>query len=559
MILTNQEIKEILLTRPTKQIWEQAAEASAKLQMHVLGNGLQRHISIIEGYESQKGESVRRKYGKSNRDLFARVLRPIDNIWNGRGGGKVFLTTEANQKRIRSMVQDVYKNFSLQVWVEKFWRPRYIDDPMGIIFMEVNIRQKNGTYPTYKSSSDIFEALPNGRRLEWVFFKTPDPEVYRLVDDAKDILVKMTGTGDDARVTVLKGKEYPQYVNWFYQVPALIVSDLPKDGDEVFFQSPVTDEIELADQFLRDGSIANIYRFKNGFPLTWKYPEVCGTCKGQKNVGGNPCPDCNASGIKLKSSPGDISVFAWPTKDEPEIRDKGGFISPALEYLKYADENLAGLEDLIYRTHWGTDREKQKQTGEEKTATGRFLDTQPVVNRLTAYAKAAETVEEFIVNHIGEYNFKTGWQGCSINLGRRFLIEKPDEIWKKYEDGRKNGAPINALNDLLRDYYETKYQANETELQKALVLMKLEPGVHLTMKEAKEQLPWIEYIKKVYFSEYISTLTDIEIATRGIDKLRQGLQDYAVKKVETDPTDPNAKEIDPNTEKPIVKTEPATV
>lgn len=541
MILDKAQLKKILLENPTKTLWTSARTEAKLLQMHVLGHGLKEYITKIQGFESTKGERVRKSYSKSNRDLFARILRPVDNIWNGRGGGRSYLTSEANEKRIRQISLDVYKGFSLERWVEKFWRPRYIDDPMGLVFIEVS---DNKVYPTYKASKDIYDALPSGRSLEYIIFKTEDPEIFRVVDDNFDYLVKLTGAGDDARVTELGGKKYPRFFNWFQRVPALIVSDLPADGQEGYFMSPVKDEIELADQFLREGSITNIYRLKHGFPKSWKYPEVCGTCKGTKVVSGNNCHECNGSGIKLLSDPDDISVYSWPTKEDPEIREKGGYISPDLEYLKYADESIQALEELITRTHWGTDRERSK-TGQE-TATGRFIDTQPVVNRLKMYAEAAESVETFITNHIGEYYFSGSWKGCTVNLGRRFLIESVDAVWTKYETARSKGAPQVSLNDLLRDYYETKYQGNPYELQKSLILIQLEPGVHLSLTEAKEALPWLEYYKKVYVSEFISSKLDIQLAATPLPILRQELETFTLDKVNKLPVNPFAPDPSPD-------------
>jgi hypothetical protein len=561
MNLTNNEIKDILLTNPTKKVWDAARADASRLQMHVLGYGLETYVSRIENYESQKALTVRKKYCKSNRDLFARVLRPIDNIWNGRGGGSAYLTSEANDKRLRSMTLDIYKGYSLQTWAEKFWAPRYIDDPMGLIFNEVDLRTPNGVYPTYKSTRDIFDALLNGRRLEYLVLKTAEPDVFRVIDDAKDILVKLEAGAPEekGKVSFLKGAKYPQFINWFDTVPAMVISDMPKDGRDDAFMSPIQDEVELADIFLREGSIANIYRFKHGFPLPWKYPEVCGNCKGTKAVEGKICPKCNGSGIKLLSEPGDTTVYAWPTKDEPEIREKGGFVSPDLDYLKYADESLEGLEELITRTHWGTDREKSKKEDGTKgeTATGRFIDTQPVANRLTKYAKAAESVEEFIVNNVGYYHrfFVTSYKGASINLGRRFMIENPDEIWTKYCDSRAKGAPLSALDDLLRDYYETKYQGNQQELQKYLNLIKLEPGVHLTMGEAKANLPWSKYMEKVFFPDYLATKSDLQLSVTPVATLIEELEAFAAEKAQNMPQDPMA--VDPKTGLPYAKPKPA--
>lgn len=552
MILTKTDLAVILKENPTRKIWDEAREQAKRLQMHVLGSGLQAAINRIENLEGDKNYAVRKKYAKSNRDLFARVLRPIDNIWSGRGGSAFYNTSKENDERIRAILSNVNNGISARDWTRLFWMKRYLDDPMSIIFMEV---KADRTYPVYKSSANIFDALPAGRRLEYVVFKTADPSIFRVVDDALDQLVKLDGE----KIQILQGKKTPQFINWFGQVPAIITSDIPRDGREDMYASPIADEVELADIVLREGSIAGIYRFKHGFPRTWKYPEVCGKCKGTKLIQGAECKDCDGTGIKINDSPGDVSVHAWPTKEEPEIREKGGYITPDLDYLKYADETLQLLEDKMVLTHWGTQR-KQKTNGEEPTATSEFININPVNNRLTQYAKAAETTETFISDMIGIFNFPGAYKGATINLGRRWILDGPDVLWNKYEKARKEGAPLATLDDMLEDYYETKFQGNELELRKFLKLAKLEPAVHLTVKEAKDTLPTPELMKKIYFQEWVSTLSDIQIVGGDLKTLRTAFETYVQAKVdalpdEEDPAaDPAAPGQDPKKKKPAGQT-----
>ena len=163
MILQNADVARILKENPTKQIWEKACHDSKVLQMHLLGIGLQDHIKKIDFLEGDRNFLLRKKYGKTNRDLFARVLRPIDNIWNGRGGSVFYNTSKTNDEKLRAMLDNVDNGYSVRDWNRHFWEPRYLDDPMGLIFMEVSSTSANGTYPTYKASSSVFDALPKGR------------------------------------------------------------------------------------------------------------------------------------------------------------------------------------------------------------------------------------------------------------------------------------------------------------------------------------------------------------------------------------------------------------
>lgn len=520
MILDRTELSLIFKEKRNSAQWIEAAKRSTVLAMHVNGEGLDKHLSTIEQHENEKQAKVRKKYTRSNRDLFARYLRPIDHIWEARGGALVFVGTQAAaEKRIRTLIADVRDGYGFRAWVKNFWLPRLLTDPMGLVFMEVGIER---TYPTYKATKDIFSAVNSGRRLEYVIFKTPDPTVFRVVDDLTDRFVEWK----DDKLRDLSGKKYPSFPNYFGRVPALIISDIPKDGRVDAFASPIEDEVELADVFLREGSITSIYRLKHGFPNKWKYPEVCGTCKGAKAVSGLACPDCNATGIKTESKPGDVTVFAWPEKDAPEIGEKGGYISPDLEYLKYADESLLALEKLMFRTHWGTYLQEGGEGGESETATGRFIDAQPVEKRLGSYAGAAESTEEFIINAIALFHLSIP-NAATNSIGRRFLVESPDVLWKKYEDARAKGGSEKALTDLLRDYYETKLQNNRPELERTLKELALEPAVHLSIKEAKAALPFTEYVQKVVFTRFMQSIEPVYFMNAPLKKLIEELRAFA--------------------------------
>ncbi|MNS95216.1 hypothetical protein D3C72_1294640 [compost metagenome] len=175
-------------------------------------------------------------------------------------------------------------------------------------------------------------------------------------------------------------------------------------------------------------------------------------------------------------------------------------------------------------TIWGT-HEKDHQKNE--TATGRFIDTQPVNNRLSAFADASEEMEQFITDAIGQFMYQSEYKGSSIHYSRRFLIETPDQIWEKYNKARKDGSPVSLLDDLLIDYYYTRYGSDSIQLTKQIKLMKVEPMIHNTLQESKGLAPVDEYTMKLYFGEWVKTLNEMEIVTTPIESLTKSLKEYA--------------------------------
>lgn len=518
MILTNTQIKDIILNRPNKAIWEVARDMNKKLAMHVLGAGLDSYVEKITDYEDEKAIKTRKKYARSNQDLFERILRPVDNIWEARGGSVMYRLPKEQEQAFRTLLQNVENGYSVRKWIKSFCFPRYIDDPMGVTFIEVSADPFNPEpYPTYKSSQDIYEGLPAGRNLEYLVLKTDDPVILRVIDDAFDYLVKKDGD----KVEIQSKKKL---LNTFMRVPALINSDIPKDGIENLFASPVQRLVELADEFLIDGSVRRVYKFKHGFPKEWVVASACDSCMGTKFIDGKECPTCKGTGLKASYRPDDMMIVTPPDKDNPEMSEKGGHIAPDLDFLKWSTDDLKGLENVMFFTHWGTHQANDDQ--KQETATGRFLDVQPVKSRLNGYSEWEEATEQFITDLMGEFFFQQKYQGCSINIGRRYLIEEPDAIWEKYLDARSKGAPINELNDLLLEYIETKNKGNSFQLQKAVKLMQFEPQVHLTISQCKGLLPFQDFNCKLYYQEFISTLNDIQIIDTPLITLRQDLINY---------------------------------
>jgi hypothetical protein len=519
--LTFQQVKEILLNKPNKELVTVAQNMSKKLSTHINGEGLKEYLAQIETYEKPEAVALRRKYAKSNKDLFERLARPVDKVFSARGGSKAYKIAGAKEKALLAILEDVDKGFKISRWVESFWLRRYFDDPMGLIFMEVDVDR---TYPTYKSSADIVDYGLNGRKLDYVVFKTNEPNIFRVVDDSFDALYKV----NNQSVTQLR-KDGSTYANYFGFVPGIIVSDIPKDGRTDIFASPFDGIIELADEFLVDGSVRKIYKFKHGFPKAWKYIESCGECKGTGYNDKESCKSCNGTGKKLNSDPSDVMVIDYPSKDDHKLAPElAGYITPDLEYLINSGEELKALEDLMMQTHWGT---HQKDDTENETATGRFIDVQPVNDRLNKYSDAAQYVEQFITDAIGLFTFQTAYNGSYISYGRRFLIESADTILKKYETLRKSGAPQHILDDILIEAIEAKYSNNTTAIAKFTKLARLEPYVHLTIMEAKLAIfDQREYAMKLYFGEFISTKTDVEIASKPLQILRQELMEFATNK-----------------------------
>lgn len=525
MILTPTEMLTAIKKKPNAAVLAAAQKDSKKLTAHITGQGSSDLLSKISGLENEEQLKLRREYARSNKDIFARIHRPEDKIFSAKGGSNYYNLPESKQKDFIVKLNNVYHGFSVRAWVESFAKQYFHIDPMGLVFIEVGFET---AYPTYKSTNSIYDYKLKGREVEYVIFNTDEQNIYRIVDDQFDYLVKY----ENETLTTIQDKTYP---NYFGKVPAIVISDLIGQNTECY-TSPDWEIIEIADEFLRECSVKSIYKLKHGFPKSWQYAGVCETCKGTGFLEGKECPTCKTSGKSVFKDSSQTINIPIPENGQPTITpDVAGYISPDIEGWSKMTEELTALENIMNSTYWGIkDKVKTQGLGNEKTATEIIDDMQPLNDRLFRFSKWAEGVESFITNLLGEFYYNSTYKGSSINYGRRYMIEGPDTIWKKYEDARKNGNPVSVLDELLTEYYYSKFNSNSIELNKYLKLMKVEPFIHLSISEAKNVITsQDDYNRKLYFSEWLNQLPPNDVMLKQANELSASLSEYVkAKKIE---------------------------
>lgn len=548
-MLTLSDIAGILNSNPHKKMIDAAQSMRCNLRMHMFGDGLAQHLAKINSFENADQYAVRKKYARSNADMIERITRPIDKVFSAAGGSTYYNLPESRERELRNRLRDVENGLPLRKWMEQYWKPAYLADPMGLIYMEID---GNGeAYPTYKSSGEIYTYKLNGRHLDYVIFNVrhgdgvtlPDGlgidtsgrgNYYRVVDERFDYLVKW----ENSNASIIEDGTYP---NHFGFVPAIIASDIPVFGSDLYC-SPLHNILGAADEFLRENSVKIIYKLLHGFPKSWEYGGKCPECDGIGRKGGDTCHACKGTGVRLRADVADTRILQFPqSKDDPTITpDVAGYVTPPIDAWNKMGEELKLLETQMFETLWGT---KQVEDAANETATGRFIDTQPVNDRLSKFAEAAETIEKFITDAIGGLYYGAAYGGASVNYGRRFQIETPDALWDKYRTARASGAPEAMLDDILKDYIQSKYDNNSLEMQRQLKLIALEPFVHLTISQVRaHDVSEDDYLRKLYFGSFLASISERDVLAKSRDELNEELTIFT----QTKKTNENTRGIDPD-------------
>lgn len=527
--------------------------------MHLYGDGLNTHLELIKGFErTTQLRDTRAKYTKSNKDLFARLSRPIDKVFTAKGGTIYYNLPETTEKAAIQVSNNIKNGISIKKWLETQWKNQTLYDPCGITFLEImqpadiakaKEKRQSFVYPTYKSVGSIFDYKPIGNKLEYVIFNLTQEEkiyldidvnhtCYRVVDDAYDYIVRKDGDN----ITIIDNHTI---ANYFGEVPAIINSDLSSHKSENHFISFFDEVVELADQYLLDGSVRSMHKLLHGFPKYVEYADNCPSCNGDRFKDGVVCKSCLGTGRKVMTNVGDIKLLPVPgSKDEHLINpaNVAAYISPDKIYHDISTQDIQALEDAMSVTQWGVQsriRTSGMGAGGDgvKTATEVVDEMKPQADRLIMFTEMAEKRHKFILDLAIRVNLNViGYNNSSVIYGRRFLLENTDALWEKYSNARTKGSPLNILDALLLDYLESVYQSDPVGLAVAKKLMYVEPFVHYDIAKVKTLgISDEDYKAKLYYSEWLSTQTDAMLLISNDAALKESLKTYSKEKQLAEP------------------------
>jgi len=557
MALTDNEIIKLIEQGASRSI-KIARKRAKKLNMHLTGKGVVEYLEELDGYETNAQKLLREKLVKSNRSLFSFILRPTDKIFTAKGGSINYNLPRETQVLIKDRISDVADGLDIKKYLKKVVKSQYIIDPNGVLFIDID---EMGMLETHVINSNKILYYENkGNKVKSIIFepykksfskveelkflsygndylqKEKEKKYYRVIDEKYDRIFINDGG-------VIKEDVSKRLDNYFGFVPALILGD-EKDANENIFESIVADLVEDADGFLRRVSVTNIHELAHLYPRYWSYEQACTKCGGEGTVsylkkeaeGENPpiyetetCSSCGGDGMKTRTNPSDEIVLKTPMDDEPVLAPNiAGFVQPDLQSAKFYNELIEKARNTMFQAMWGTTYE---QGGKRETATGRFLDAQPVQDRLRDISDTFAKMHKFMLDCFGKVILRNPRYESSVSYGGRYVLESPDDILDKYVEASREKISQIAKLDMRNRYFEAEYQNDEIGLAKRKKLSDIEPFPTLSVVEVN-QMEFIsnaDKAKKAYYSNWVGTLTDAEIIFLSEEDLRNKLNEYVNK------------------------------
>lgn len=520
------DIKELAKLPPSPRITEMRAD-SATLCMLYFGTGTDEFLTIIKGYENKDQLELRKKLKISTEFLFEELLRPADSIWSASGGNIDYGIKGANLDKFKLELQNVRGGLSLRQFMKEIWFERLIVDPNGLCFLTISEDGEDFKL-TYKSITRIRNYQVDGIDVDWVLF-----EPHKSIKESKvgaDDGVQFMWFIDSTKYVLLRlenGKitKQLQESHSFGKVPGVVNSSIFTTKRKIKV-SPISKQRDLLKSYLIKNSIKEIHQFLHLYPIFWMYEYICPTCKGKRKVGTSVCSTCNGSGFSVKKDVQDVLVMKKPIEGETAIGAPAGYVQPEIATMAAQRTELEWMWDLMFHSQWGTTTEKK----DNETATGRFIDIQPVSNRNNVYSDIAQMVETKLMNLIGQWLFPASYKPSQSYYGRRYIIETPDQLMKRYLTAKTDLAPVNMLTWLLEQFYMAEFSNDQSMADFYLKLMLVEPYVHNSIAEVQamtidEKLK----LRKTYFQEWLKTIDPNIVNTSTVEQLTTLLDKYISK------------------------------
>lgn len=537
---------ELKYNKPDPRIkW--AREYNDTMLLHVHGIGLSSALSKINHYENDFQKEARDLFAYSNKHTTARLLAPAKNIFSAKGGTFDYNTINSEGKEdLRAYLSDVYNGYSLSMYMSRIVFDKFITDPNGIIQV---IKAGESYKLDYVSIKSIRNYEQSGIYLNWIVFEPyetgvsdEEGKLHPFIEGLPNKIAKKYErfmAVDEVNVYeyIVRDKKFTEVSRIPHnqkRVPAILCSDIenPINGWKM---SIIDNQIELLRKVMDDNSVLNIVEKFHNFPVPWAIVDDCPTCHGmgvimsKKNGDGVhgediTCPVCGGDGSRKRKDPTDTYLIRVADDQSSQLREPAGYITLPTEPWELMVASIDRTIDTIINSHWGSSMEYGKIDGNQyATATGRWLDVQPVTNKLNEYSDSIEFIHAELCKMLGQSYMPETFKGAEIHYGRNYLLETTSQLLKTYNEINQYGENLWMLDIVSTKWLETEYKDNETMLAYYGRLSALDPLPHNGLDEVlKTGIP-DAINRKLFLNDYKHSRSVDQIIKMSVSEV---IEDY---------------------------------
>lgn len=537
MILKDEEILNKILRPERADDIREAIALQNEMKVHVTGEGYKDALQKTMGKDRAIEFGLTRELRQPVTLFLTKKIKDELSRWkNTQGTRKTYRFGDKKEEeaRFRKILENVWKNSSIEQFA--YWMNDAIyTDFNGFAIVENPAKTKegvirdgipykgNGTpYIIFKAIEDVHDFKQNGRKVEYLIlnygFRTiPVPgseaisqKLYRVIDDKKDAIYYVQ---DSKLVLDADNKVIPNTLDY---VPAIQIGDLLYTtlNDNVKTSCIHQVQPQLNDYMVRHAEHVSS-EVQHAYPIlaikgqkcTYESPEGSKCSKGKIMVEGQEtnCPRCNGTGAVVIRNASEVVVIpeldkTGKTYDPGKV---GEYIVPPTRILEHQAKELDDLENTILYS--GTGIAKALAKSSIQTATEIVLNIKPLEDKISSILDNIEAVERFLTDAIGRMIYKNVYQGSEIHYGRKLNLREENIIQGEIEQAKRSGLPVSYIRGLLQELIATRNRNSRTDMERAFMLLDLEPLAVYSLDEVLNSEYTSDYQKvyKMNFDDYI--------------------------------------------------------
>ncbi len=299
--------------------------------------------------------------------------------------------------------------------------------------------------------------------------------------------------------------------------------DLRKDNN-ILKKSPVTDVLSLLDRYLAGDTYKEHADLYTPYPIVVSMEKLCNfegcqdgyitketqiynheTNEAEINRIPTKCPSC-----EQREFVGAGTNFEYPAKqtpDDPDLSNPVTIVSAETKPLEYLKKKLEELSFTIKSAVIGTaSKIVDKSAVNEAQMLGSFESRRNVLVNLK---ESFEKIHKFANDTVARLRYENQFHDSVVFYGDEFYLKDLTVLQEEYKAAKANGEPDEEIDAIYRQIIHSKYRGNNDKIERAWILLNVNPIPHKTIAEAQTlrdagAISDIDFIIKVRFNNFIA-------------------------------------------------------
>lgn len=523
MAISEQEIRRRLEKRPKAVVIAKAIRHQDRLKFHIYKTVQMRYSEAESDFMAfvknlltdQKFETFRTlfRYPIVSSPVCELVFKKLSRIFDGQNPTFDYLFYDSSDAADWEAYRFQHLN-EPEVWEEKAWK-YFKTEINSILVCDLPSEQKGDKpepYFYWVRIEDVidFEAESDGQMRHVIFrsyagedetgrrrcnIVVLDDESYRVYEDGANGSNGVNGQLGKQLVNNPHDLGYCP-AHWFWNDAIDLTEPDVKE-------SPLTGQLEHLDWFAFFATSKKHLDLYGSYPIYSGYEEECdyadptngvkcdhGFLKDKDGVwlldhNGNreKCPKCGKNPLDGAGNFVTVPVPGkdWAGNEIPDMRNPIQMLSADVKSLQFNVSEERRLCDLIINSVVGNDESLiNEEAVNEKQVDAGFESQTNVLYRLK---KGWEKIQKWADSTCCRLRYGNAFISCNINYGTRFFLQSVQDLWKSYENAKKQGASEAVLDAIYDQIIVTEYRTNPQQMRRMRILGDLEPYRHSTREE----------------------------------------------------------------------------